>query len=99
MELASASGRNILLTGPTGCGKTSLINDFLDKQGDCRCFCFLSRVHKSKHEKILKFMLENYFKLTGQLKSTAEELPFEWPHITIFIQNLGLVIPVNMLTC
>lgn len=34
MELASASGRNILLTGPSGCGKTSLINDFLDKQED-----------------------------------------------------------------
>ena len=44
-------------------------------------------------------MLEKYFKLTGQLKSTAEELPFEWPHIRIFIQNLGLIIPVNVLTC
>lgn len=33
MDLASASGRNILVTGPNGCGKTSLINDFLNKQG------------------------------------------------------------------
>lgn len=33
MELASMSGRNVLLVGPSGAGKTCLMNDFLDKQG------------------------------------------------------------------
>ena len=27
------SGRNILLVGPEGAGKSCLVNDFLDKQG------------------------------------------------------------------
>ena len=33
MEFASAAGQNVLLVGPPGCGKTSLINDFIDMQG------------------------------------------------------------------
>ena len=33
MEFASISAMNVLLIGPPGCGKTSLINDFLDQQG------------------------------------------------------------------
>ena len=33
MELARTSGRNILLVGPEGAGKSCLVNDFLDKQG------------------------------------------------------------------
>ncbi|XP_070568705.1 dynein axonemal heavy chain 5-like isoform X4 [Ptychodera flava] len=32
MEFASISAMNVLLIGPPGCGKTSLINDFLDQQ-------------------------------------------------------------------
>ena len=33
MEFASQSGQNILLIGPYGSGKTSMINDFISTQG------------------------------------------------------------------
>ena len=32
MDFASASGQNVLLVGPPGSGKTTLINDFMDFQ-------------------------------------------------------------------
>ena len=33
IEFAHAAGLNVLLIGPPGSGKTSLINDFLDRRG------------------------------------------------------------------
>jgi type IV secretory pathway ATPase VirB11/archaellum biosynthesis ATPase len=33
LHLAAQSGKNLLLCGPAGSGKTSLINDFLYSQG------------------------------------------------------------------
>ena len=33
IEFAHAAGLNVLLLGPPGSGKTSLINDFLDRRG------------------------------------------------------------------
>ncbi len=32
MDFACASGQNVLLVGPPGSGKTSMINDFFDTQ-------------------------------------------------------------------
>ena len=36
MEFAAASGQNMLLVGPPGSGKTSMVNDFMDTQGRYR---------------------------------------------------------------
>jgi len=33
MDFASASGQNVLLVGPPGSGKTTLIDEFMDFQG------------------------------------------------------------------
>ena len=45
MDFASASGQNVLLVGPPGSGKTTLINDFMDFQSSK----YKISLHLTKH--------------------------------------------------
>jgi ABC-type Mn2+/Zn2+ transport system ATPase subunit len=53
MELVRTSGRNILLVGPEGAGKSCLVNDFLDKQGAFYGQLLYSRVMKTEKSDFL----------------------------------------------
>ena len=42
MDFAYASGQNVVLVGPPGCGKTAMVNDFIDTQGTYISFIYHS---------------------------------------------------------
>ena len=49
MDFASASGQNVLLVGPPGSGKTTLINDFMDFQSS-KLTCLITYNEKKKKQ-------------------------------------------------
>ncbi|XP_041355189.1 dynein gamma chain, flagellar outer arm-like isoform X3 [Gigantopelta aegis] len=89
IEFAAASGQNVLLVGPHGSGKTSLINDFIDAQDPqlsvCKRLVFSGA---STAKQLQQFIESNIYHRQGFVYGAKEN-----KKLKVFIDDVNLPVP------
>ncbi|BFZ10052.1 hypothetical protein BsWGS_13093 [Bradybaena similaris] len=89
MELSAASGRNVLLAGPRGAGKTALLNNFLSRQDPqlnvCKLLVFSGT---SRALQLQQFIDSNIHHRQGFVYGASEN-----KKLKLFIDDVNLPLP------
>ncbi|XP_067674368.1 uncharacterized protein [Haliotis asinina] len=89
MEFAAASGQNVLLVGPHGSGKTTLINSFIDVQDSQLSICKrLVFSGASTAKQLQQFVEANIYHRQGFVYGAKEN-----KKLKVFIDDVNLPVP------
>ncbi|XP_053397319.1 dynein axonemal heavy chain 5-like isoform X6 [Mercenaria mercenaria] len=89
MDFASASGQNVLLVGPPGSGKTTLIDEFMDFQDSAESVCKrLVFSGASTAKQLQQFIEANIYHRQGFVYGAKEN-----KMLKVFIDDVNLPVP------